>query len=222
MNKRTIALAVCALFIGTVAVFAQNVNVETRMNIRAADPSANFFKWSAGSTNVTDTLDATAGASKLKSTTNFNMVRYDSDASKQATIPSGLRGLFLYPIASWQTAVTDNLQVAVSGKTVIIRFVHRDAAYEVRTDANGKLNVLTGCKIAAKIADNNNNVFSIKPEFLKAGQDPKKMSSLDWTKVKFVTDTYSPTATRYYDGMLDVAYANNILTIKGTLTEKKK
>lgn len=215
-------MVICVLLVGTASVFAQNVNVDIRMNIKAADPAGNYSKWSAGNVTVNDSLDATSGASKMKSTTQFDVVRYDSTTTKQMAIPSGLRGLFLFPVAPWDTAVNDNLQVATSGKQVIIRYVHRDSAYEIRTDANGKLNLSTGFKIAQGVADNNNNVFVLKSNYVKSGQDPKKMGSLDWTKIKLVNDTYSPTATRYYDGALDVAYANGILTIKGILTEKKK
>ncbi|MDR2900336.1 MAG: hypothetical protein LBV20_02290 [Treponema sp.] len=222
MNRKIAVLAILVLLMSAVSVFAQSVRIDYRMNVRAADPSGNYLKWSLGSLNVSDALDTATGASKMKSTAQFDAVRYDSADTKQAAIPGGLRSLMLFPIADWNTAVSDSLLVGTNGKQVLIRYVHRGNAYEFRTDTNGKLDILTGCKIAAGIADNNNNTFVLKPAYLKPGQDPQKMSNLDWTKIRLANDKFSPTATRHYEGKLDVAYVDGILTIKGTLTEKKK
>jgi hypothetical protein len=169
------------------------------MNVRAPDPSANYFKWSVGSLNINDAFDTATGASKMNSTAQFDTVRYDSATTKQAAIPGGLRSLFLFPVATWETAVSDSLQVAASGKMVIIRYVHRGSAYQFQTDANGKLNILTGCKVASGVGDN-----------------------IDWTTIRLTNDTFSSSASRHYEGMLDVAYADGILTIKGNLIEKKR
>jgi hypothetical protein len=222
MIKKIAILVVLALLTGVVSIFAQNVNIDYRMNVRAADPAANYLKWSFGTLNISDALDAASGASKMKSTAQFDAVRYDSAATKQAAIPGGLRSLFLFPVAAWSTSVEDSLQVGASGKQVIIRYVHRGSAYEIRTDANGKLNILTGCQIAAGVADNNNNSFVLKSNYVKSGQDPRKMSSLDWSKIRLIHDTFGANASRHYEGILDVAYVDGILTIKGTLIEKKK
>jgi hypothetical protein len=222
MNRKIDVLAVLVLMTSAVSLFAQSVRIDYRMNVRAPDPSANYLKWAFGSLNIDDALDTATGASKMKSTAQFDAVRYDSAATKQASIPGGLRSLFMFPVAAWETAVSDSLQVATIGKQVIIRYVHRGSAYEFTTDAMGRLNILTGCKIASGIADNNNNSFVIKSANLKAGQDPRRMSSLDWTKIRLMNETFSPTASRHYEGMLDVTYIDGILTMKGTLTEKKK
>jgi hypothetical protein len=221
MMKKIAVLAVFALLMSAGSLFAQSVRIDYRMNVRASDPSENYFKWSVGSLNINDSFDAATGASKMKSTAQFDAVRYDSAATKQAAIPGGLRSLLLFPVASWNTAVDDGLQVGSSGKQVIIRYVHRGSAYEFKTDANGKLNILTGCNIAAGIADNNNNSFVLKSNYVKAGQDPRKMSSLDWTKIRLTNDTFSPNASRHYEGTLDVAYVDGVLTMKGNLIEKK-
>jgi hypothetical protein len=199
MNRKIAVLAVLVLLMSAASLFAQNVTIDYRMNIRAADAAGNYFKWSFGNININDAFDTATGASKMQSTAQFDAVRYDSAAARQAAIPGGLRSLLLFPVADWNTAVSDSLQVGVNGKQVIIRYVHRGNAYEFRTDTNGKLNILTGCKVASGVGDN-----------------------VDWTKIRLTNDTYSPSASRYYEGMLDLAYTNGILTIKGTLTEKKK
>jgi hypothetical protein len=222
MYRKNLVWAAFAFVMGAASLFAQNVTIDYRMNVQKADPVGNYLKWSAGNININDSLDTSTSASRLKSTAQFDAVRYDSATTKQLTIPGGLRSLFLFPVASWNTAVDDSLQVAASGKQVIIRYVHRGSAYEFRTDANGKLNIQTGCTVAAGIADNNNNAFVLKSNYVKPGQDPRKMSSLDWTKIRLITETYSPNATRHYEGSLDIAYVNGVLTIKGTLMEKKQ
>lgn len=222
MNRKTIVLAVFILLTGVLSVFAQNVSIDYRMNIRAPDPAGNHLIWSVGNINISDALDTVTGASKMKSTAQFDAVRYDSASARQQAIPGGLRSLLLFPLAPWDIAVNDALQVGVNGKMVVIRYVHRGSAYEFRTDTNGKLNILSGCKVAAGIADNNNNVFVIKPNYLKSGGDPRRMTSLDWNKISWASDTYSSSASRYYEGVLDVSYIEGILTIKGTLIEKKR
>lgn len=222
MKRKIAVTAVFVLLMSAVPLFAQNVTIDYRMNIRAADPAGNYLKWSFGNLNLSDAFDAVTGASKMKSTAQFDAVRYDSASSKQLTIPGGLRSLFMFPLAPWNTAVDDSLQVGTAGKQVIIRYVHRGVAYEFRTDANGKLNILTGCTSAAGIADNNNNSFVLKSNYVKSGADPRRMNNLDWTKIRLMNDSYSPNASRYYEGTLDVAYSDGILAIKGTMIEKKK
>jgi hypothetical protein len=222
MKRKIAVLVIFCLLTSAMSVFAQNVKIDYRMNVRTSNTSGNYFKWSFGNMNINDSLDASSGASKMQSTAKFDAVRYDSAASKQLTIPGGLRSLFLFPVASWNTAVDDSLQVGSSGKQVIIRYVHRGNAYEFRTDANGKLNVLSDCYVAASVADNTNNSLVLKSNYVKSGLDPRKMSSLDWTKIRLLNDVYSPTASRHYEGKLDVAYVDGVLTIKGNLIEKKK
>jgi hypothetical protein len=197
MNRKISVLVVLISLIVAVSACAQAVRIDYRMNIRAEDAAANYFNWSIANRNTNDAFDTATGASKAGSTAGFDAVRFDSVEARQAAIPGGLRGLLLFPVADWGTAVADKLQVGASGKQVIIRYIHRGNAYEIRTDANGKLNLLTGCKVVTG-ADVNNP---------------------DWSKL--VADTYSASASRHYEGSLDVAYTNGILTIKGNLTEKK-
>ncbi len=201
-------------------VSAQNVRIDVKFNVMAADES-NYFNWNAGKKVVKDSFDAKSGASVAKSTKDFDVVRFDSEATKKAAIPVGLRGLVLYPVSDYKIAQYDDLIVKEEGKKLVIRYVHRGTAYELVTDDKGKFDVLTGAKFAKGLADNVGGEFVLKPEFVKAGTDGKKMSDLDWTKITLVPDVKDPQATRWYEGKLDFGYKKGVLTVKGALVEKK-
>ena len=130
----------------------QKVSLDVRFNALAED-SANYFKWSeGGNAAVADGYDAATGASKAQSTTRFDAVRYDNETSKKAAIPSGLRSLVLFPIASFDTAVNDAFTVTENGKQLTIRFVHRGTAYQIITVSNGKIDMATSFSTAAGVA----------------------------------------------------------------------
>ncbi|MDR2193651.1 MAG: hypothetical protein LBP19_04185 [Treponema sp.] len=203
-----------------------SANIDYRMNIVGLDANS-YFKWSAKGVSVTDSFDAATSASKAQSTSRFDKaVTYDvpENAAKHTgyTIPSGLRSLFLYPVASDDTRAYDNLTVTANGKQVTIRYVHRDSAYEITTDANGKLDVTQACKVARGVASTEDqHTFTLKPEFSKTGQASGNMADFDWSKAVLTPDVFNNNATRHYTGALDVAFTNNILTIKGALKEVK-
>ncbi|MDR0558369.1 MAG: hypothetical protein LBG43_11000 [Treponema sp.] len=227
MHKHS-AFGLCAAIIAMVFVGCGGgvAKIDYRMNIAGLDANS-YFNWSAKGVSVQDGFDAATGASKAKSTTRFDqVVTYDipENAAKRTgnTIPGGLRSLFLYPVAADSTRVYDNLTVTANGKQVTIRYVHRDSAYEIATDANGKLDVLTGCKSVRGIATTEDqHTFTLKPEFSKTGQASGNMTDFDWSKATLTPEVFNPNATRHYTGALDVAYANNYLTIKGSLKEVK-
>ena len=200
---------------------AQKVSLDIRFNALAED-STNYFKWSEGGNDVvTDGYDAATGASKAQSTTHFDTVRYDSETSKKAAIPTGLRSLVLYPIASFDTAVNDAFTVTENGKQLTIRFVHRGTAYQILTDSNGKIDIATSFSTAAGVADNIAGKFLLKDEYLVAGGSKNDMNALDWTKITLTADTAAADATRSFEGTLDASYKNGILTVKGSLTQKQ-
>ncbi|MDR2792942.1 MAG: hypothetical protein LBB61_04650 [Treponema sp.] len=217
------AAIVAAIF---VSCGGESANIDYRMNVAGLDANS-YFKWTAKGVSVTDGFDAATGASKAKSTTRFDQaVTYDipENAAKHTgyTIPSGLRSLFLYPVADDGTRVYDNLKVTANGKQVTIRYVHRDSAYEIITDANGKLDVANACKVARGIATTEDqHTFILKPEFSTTGQASGNMVDFDWSKAVLTPDVSSNNATRHYTGALDVALVNDILTIKGSLKEVK-
>lgn len=221
--KKAFKLVVLALLVSVIAVpalSAQNVKIDYRVNA-AAEDSANFLNWSLGNTQTKDKFDAATGASLAKSTAGLDAVRYDAADTKKMTMPVALRGFLLYPVSDYKTLTDDAFTVTADGKMITVRFVHRGVAYELVTDKNGKLDVLTGAKIARGLADNVGGKFVLKPEFVKAGGDANKMTDLDWSKITLVADTKDPVAKRWYTGTLDFAFSKNILTVKGTLTEKK-
>ena len=129
--------------------------------------------------------------------------------------------MLLYPVSNFDVAQFDNLTVSENAGVITVCFVHRGTAYELTTDKKGNFNVLTGAKIARNVGDNNMNVFTVKPEYLKAGGDAAKMSDLDWSKVQLVNDTYSPEAAYHYEGTLKFTFKNNVLGISGTLKHSK-
>lgn len=199
----------------------QKVSLDVRFNALAED-SANYFKWSeGGNAAVADGYDAATGASKAQSTTRFDAVRYDNETSKKAAIPSGLRSLVLFPIASFDTAVNDAFTVTENGKQLTIRFVHRGTAYQIITDSNGKIDMATSFSTAAGVADNIAGKFLLKDEYLVAGGSKNDMNALDWTKITLTADTAAADATRSFEGTLDASYKNGILTVKGSLTQKQ-
>ncbi|MDR2446327.1 MAG: hypothetical protein LBD58_03405 [Treponema sp.] len=228
MHKR-ITFGFCAAIVAMVAFVGCGggaAKIDYRMNIAGLDANS-YFNWSAKGVSVQDGFDAATGASKAKSTTRFDQaVTYDipENAAKHTgyAIPSGLRGLFLYPVSADSTRVYDNLTVTANGKQVVIRYVHRDSAYEIATDANGKLDITTGCKAARGIATTEDqHTFTLKPEFSKTGEASGNMTDFDWSKATLAPDVFSANATRHYTGALDVAYENNYLTVKGSLKEVK-
>ncbi|MGP1602179.1 hypothetical protein [Treponema sp.] len=226
MKKLTACLIAAALFcvlpLTLSAADAENVRIDYKMNVVQEAYSGNYFSWAVGKNEaVKDMFDAASGASAKGSTKAFNSIRYaEPAADKKAAMPTGLRGLFLYPVAAWDVAAFDNLQVSTNGGIITVRFVHRGNAYELTTDKKGNFDILTGAKIARKVGDNNMNVFTVKPEYLKEGGDPAKMSDLDWSKITLEQDTFNPEAAYHYEGNLKFAFKNNILSISGIMKRK--
>lgn len=221
MKKIAVFSFMLAAFVLAVpGLFAQNVKIDARLNVLAAD-KANYFNWTLGNTATKDKFDATSGASVAKSTSAFNAVRYDAEATKKAAIPVALRGLLLFPVSDFATLQGDGLAVTTNGKAVVVTFVHRGTAYRITTDSKGKFNVLTGAEMAKGLAENVGGEFVLKNDFVKKGGDPKKMGDLDWSLITLAPDAKDKAASRWYEGTLNVAYVKGILTIKGNLVEKK-
>ncbi len=208
------------LFIALAPMFAQNVMIDERFNFAASD-TANYLNWSLGNKSTKDKFDAASGASLSGTTSAVNAVRFDRASTKKAAIPVGLWGLLLYPVSDWGTATADAFTVTTAGKQITVRFVHRGYAFELVTDAEGKFDPLTGAKYARGLADNVGGEYVLKKEFVKKGGDSAKMADLDWSKVALAPDSKSAQASRWYEGPLQFAVDKNVLTVKGTLVEKK-
>ena len=206
----------------TAADATTDVKIDFRMNIAKQDYESNYFNWTLGKQEtVQDKFDAVSGASLKGSTKGFNVVRYAGDvAEKKAALPSALRSLFLFPLSDWKFVEEYGLQVTNTDGALTIRFARKTTAYELTTDNKGNFNILTGAKIAKDITDKTEAGFVIKPEYLKAGGDPTKMSDLDWDKIPLKSDTFASDAAYHYEGMLKFALNKDVLTVNGTLNRK--
>ena len=201
---------------------ATDVKIDFRMNIAKQDYDSNYFNWTLGKQEtVQDKFDAVSGASLKGSTKGFNVVRYAGNAAdKKAAIPAALRSLFLFPLSDWKFVEEYGLQVTNTDGVLTIRFARKATAYELKTDNKGNFNILTGAKIAKDITDKTETGYMIKPEYLKEGGDPAKMSDLDWNKVPLKDDTFASDAAYHYEGTLKFALKDNVLTVNGTLNRK--
>ena len=199
-----------------------DVKIDFRMNIAKQDYESNYFNWTFGKeATVQDKFDAVSGASLKGSTKGFNVVRYAGDAAdKKAAIPAALRSLFLLSLSDWKFVEEYGLQVINTDGAFTIRFARKTTACELTTDNKGNFNILTGAKIAKDIAEKTDTGFAIKPEYLKDGGDPTKMSDLDWDKVPLKSDTFASDAPYHYEGTLKFALNNDVLTVNGTLNRK--
>jgi len=201
---------------------ATDVKIDFRMNIAKQDYESNYFNWTLGKQEtVQDKFDAVSGASLKGATKEFNVVRYAGNAAdKKAAIPAALRSLFLFPLSDWKFVEEYGLQVTNTDGVLTIRFARKATAYELKTDNKGNFNILTGAKIAKDITDKTETGYMIKPEYLKEGGDPAKMSDLDWNKVPLKDDTFASDAAYHYEGTLKFALKDNVLTVNGTLNRK--
>ena len=201
---------------------ATDVKIDFRMNIAKQDYESNYFNWTLGKQEtVQDKFDVVSGASLKGSTKEFNVVRYAGNAAdKKAAIPAALRSLFLFPLSDWKFVEEYGLQVTNTDGALTIRFARKATAYELKTDNKGNFNILTGAKIAKDITDKTETGYMIKPEYLKEGGDPAKMSDLDWNKVPLKDDTFASDAAYHYEGTLKFALKDNVLTVNGTLNRK--
>jgi hypothetical protein len=181
MMKRHVLLLLVALFVlSGAAIFAADLTIDMQVNTVAKDYAGNFLTFKGGINSVDKDqfapgADATSGASKLLSTEVFNAYRFDVKGA--STLPAALRNLLLYAVADDGTRTGDNLTVAkATDGTITIRFVHRGTAYEVVTDATGKLTLPTTSMKMRKIGHTDN---VISTDFSANG----KTTGVDWKKV---------------------------------------
>lgn len=209
------------LVIAATGLFAQDLRIDFRFNVEKED-AANYLNWSLGKEVIKDKYDAASGASVAGSTYGFDVVRYDNEITKNAALPAALRNLLLFPVSPFGIAIGDNFTVEETKQGLVIRFVHRGVAYELKTDKKGNYNAVSDARAARGLADNVGGKFIIKEEFVKAGTDGSKGADLDWDKITLVPDTRAVSASRWFEGTLKVKYKKGILTMKGTLEEMKR
>ena len=215
---------------------SQDLRIDFRLNVAEAD-AQNYFSFAGNIRYMAadkDHADATTGASALGSTHLFNAYLYDVEG--KATLSSGLRGLFLFGVTPYDQIVTDNLNAykTADGK-VVVQFAHRGTAYRITSDASGKLQFPNGS-------------FEMRPIGFIASGAPQVISkdfsadgtaaTIDWAKVwdssvaggkaieghataktgNIMKNVAANEAQYFFDGTLDMALANDVLTISGALT----
>jgi hypothetical protein len=220
VNKIKTAVAACVVTVVSLfAASAQRAVIDFRFNT-VKDDGKNYFNWSADGKSVKDGFDAASGASKAKSTSEFNIVRFDSTGKKQA-VPGGLRALVLFPVAASAIADGDAFTVKSLLKKVTITFVHRGTAYKITSNDKGTIDLASGFQIAKDVGVNLGGKFVLKDEFVKTGGNKNTMADLDWSKVILIPDTADVDADYKYAGVLDAAVKDGILTVKGSLKKVK-
>ncbi len=180
MKRNALLLLVAVFVLSGAALFAADLTINYQVNTVAKDYTGNYLSFK-GAINSIDKdqfvpgADATSGASKLESTEVFNAYRFD--VKGQPTLPSALRFMLLYAVANDSIRVGDNLNVAKEASgAILIRFVHRGTAFEVLTDAAGKL-MLPSTAVRYRVIGHTDNTIST--DFSPTG----KTVDVDWKKV---------------------------------------
>lgn len=215
---------------------SQDLKISYRMNVAEADAD-NYFSFTGNIRYMAvdkDHADATTGASVLGSTHLFNAYLYDVEG--KATLSSGLRGLFLFGVNPYSQIETDNLNAyKTNDGKVVVQYAHRGTAYRITSDSNGKLQFPEGS-------------FEMRPIGYIASGSPQVISkdfsadgtaaTIDWTKVwdskiaggkaiegndkaktgSIMKNIAAADAQYFFDGALDIALENDVLTIQGALT----
>lgn len=198
---------------------SEDLTVSLRLNV-AEEDADNFFSFAGNIRYMAadgDHYDAVAGASALGSTHLFNAYRYDIEGN--ATFPGSLRGVFLFGTTPYSQQVGDAFGVAKAADgTITIQYIHRGTAYKIITDKSGALTF--PLDIDKRKLGTTANVLNA--EF----SADTTTASVDWAKVwdagvagdPIGKDAVSADAAYSWDGTLQVAFDNDILTIDGFLT----
>lgn len=227
MKKTTMTRVLAGLLFAAALSFAAadpatDVKIDYKMDLSVKNHDADYFTWTVGNETVQDKFDATSGASLKGSTKAFNAVRFaEPTADRKASMPAGLRSVFLFALADPSFVKSHALQVTKDASGITVRFVRKTNAFELKTDKNGNFNLLSGSKIAKNVTDKKGDGFVIKPEYLKEGGDASNMADIDWNKIPLESDAFSPDAAYHYDGNVKFTFKKNILCITGTLSRTK-
>jgi len=180
MKKTTVFLLVAAFALSAFAVAAADLTIDVQVNTVAKDYANNYLTFKGLINSVEKdqfggAVDATSGASKLLSTEVFNAYRLD--AKGMATMPMALRHVMLYAVAIDTIRAGDGLNVTKAADGALtIRFVHRGTAYEIVTEAGGKLTMPTTSVRMRTIGSTDNIIHT---DFSPTGKVP----NVDWAKV---------------------------------------
>jgi hypothetical protein len=216
--KKLFFISIILVIIACVSAIAQEVSLDMRYNVLRSEPSKDYFNWSLSNKNIKDSYDAITGASSMRSTREFDDVRYDSMTTRRYTIPVALRHLLLFPVTSRRYTDNFHLTVYEEGQKLVIRFIVYGTVYQIRTDDKKQVDIRNACSLAQNITVSNTLSSQLRPQYVKTGTDPTNMTSIDWNKITLVPDVAVINASRKYNGILTMGYNNGILTVQGTLT----
>ncbi len=166
MTRVLAALLFAAALSFAAADPATDVKIDYKMDLSVKNHDADYFTWTVGNETVQDKFDAASGASLKGSTKAFNAVRFaEPTADRKASMPAGLRSVFLFALADPSFVKSHALQVTKDASGITVRFVRKTNAFELKTDKNGNFNLLSGSKIAKNVTDKKGDGFVIKPEY---------------------------------------------------------
>jgi hypothetical protein len=228
------------IFLGSGALLsAQDLNIDYRFDV-SGRAEGNYLSYTSAIRYISadkDAFDAVSGASRQKSTSLFAPLQ--SDIMGRATISGGFRSLLMFPLASDAVRVEDNLHVYKEGTVITMEYVHRGVAYRVRTDERGNISFPRGSYVMRTIGyikGGNPQVLSadFSADGTAAGVDWRKVwdpktpsgrpvdSGSDSLTGPVQNDYGDMMAMFNWDGTLEVAFENPILTIKGALRPVKR
>ncbi|MDR1019992.1 MAG: hypothetical protein LBL73_04455 [Synergistaceae bacterium] len=217
--KKSFFIGIMLVFASSFSAIAQEVTIDMRYNLLRPEPAMNYLDWSIGSQNIKDSLDATTGASRARSTRELDALQYDSSAARRYTIPVGLRQLLLFPICPERYTNLFHLTVLEEGQRLVIRFILDGTVYQVRTNDRKEIDLKDSFSKAPEIAvDNSLSPAVLRPQYILPGGRAADWDSLDWSKVQWRPDNADVSASRKYGGILNAGYADGVLTVKGRLT----
>ena len=221
--------------------FAQDLKIEFQLYATSNTPGS-YFTFTGPIRYIAadkDYVDSATGASKQNSTEMFQPYRYDVKGKN--ALPDGLRGLFLFAVANYETRVGDNLQVVKAGDgTITINYVHRGTAYQLISDRSGNFQLPNGSykkRVIGYIKGAGPQVIS--RDFSSDGTAAR----VDWDKVwnertpsgRVVTtgvdnktgpvtaDVAASDSMYYWNGALQASLeANNLLKVSGGLNAVKR
>ncbi|MDR1363874.1 MAG: hypothetical protein LBJ35_07510 [Spirochaetaceae bacterium] len=197
---------------------AQEISIDFRYNVLQPEPSRDYFNWTFENKRIQDSYDATTGASRARSTREFDAARYDTMTSRRYTLPSGIRHLMMFPVAPQRYTDNFHLTVQEEGRRLRIRFIVYGTVYQILTDENKKIDVRNSCFFAENITESNSLISPLKARYVKPGGNANDINSLDWSKIEWKPDTADANSSRKYTGALTAGYTNGVLTVKGVLS----
>jgi hypothetical protein len=224
---------------GGVLLSAQDLSIDYRFDV-SGRTGENYLSYTSAIRYIAaskDSFDAVSGASRQKSTSLFAPIQ--TDIMGRATISGGFRSLLMFPLAPDSVRLEDNLHVYKEGAVVTMEYVHRGAAYRIRTDNRGNISFPRGSYVMRTIGYiKGEGPQVVSPDF----SVDKTAAAVDWKKVwdpqtpsgrpvdsgsdsvtgPIQNDYGDMMAMFNWDGTLEVRFENSILTIQGVLRPIKR